>query len=73
MLYVAGLLSVFGPKGVPYVIQCLGVAAWVALLTAMWRLMRVLGADRSPALLLVGVVGLMPGSARNAVMGMENV
>jgi hypothetical protein len=72
MLYVTGLYALVGPRGVPYALQAMGIAAWAALLTGMWKLMRLLGAEHGWALALVGLVGLMPGSARNAVMGMEN-
>jgi hypothetical protein len=73
MLGVIALYAGFGPSGVPYALQFAGAAAWLVLLLAVWRLARLLGAERGWALVLVTMCGLMPGSARNAVMGMENI
>lgn len=73
MLYVTGLYWLFGPLEVPYVLQWMGAVAWATLLVGLWRAARLLGADRGWALALVVAIGLMPGSARNAVLGMENV
>jgi hypothetical protein len=73
MLFVMTLYAVFGPMTAPYALQLGCLAAWAALLLAVWRLARLFGADPRWALLLVAMAGLMPGSARNAVLGMENV
>jgi hypothetical protein len=73
MLYVAALYWLFGPMGVPYALQSLGIVAWAVLLLGVWRAALTLGAGHRWTLVIVAMVGLMPGSARNAVLGMENV
>ncbi|MFZ2586534.1 MAG: hypothetical protein WAZ18_00185 [Alphaproteobacteria bacterium] len=74
MLLVMGLMKLVGQTYAPYAMVGLGYAAWLALLVVWFGLVRnMYPAAPLLAWAMVGAVGLMPGSALNSVLGMENV
>ena len=72
MLLVAGLFRLTGPEAVPISVKWLNLASWFGLLFASHRLGRTMGLSGKWALASLLVVGLMPGSAYNATIGMES-
>jgi len=72
MWLLAGLWRVVGPELLPVAVKLLDSAVWLAFVGLVWRLaLRAVG-DRAWALAATLAVGLMPGSAYNATIGMEN-
>lgn len=73
MLIVMALLHLFGAVGAPYAMVALGVASWFALLALSFIFFNAVLGDRRWALAGVALIGFMPGSVLNSVLGMENV
>jgi hypothetical protein len=72
MWLLAGLWRVVGPEWLPVVVKLINVAAWLALVAIVWKLALSVVGHRGWALGAALAVGLMPGSAYNATIGMEN-
>jgi hypothetical protein len=72
MLLVTGVFRLMAPEAVPIAVKWLNLAGWFGLLFASYRLGRTMGLSGNWALASLLVVGLMPGSAYNATIGMEN-
>ena len=72
MLLVSGLFRLAGPQAAPICVKWLDLAGWFGLLFASHHLGRTIGLSGHWALASLLVVGLMPGSAYNATIGMEN-
>ncbi len=72
MLLVAVLFQLLPATWVPLAMKVLGYAAWYGLVALVFLLARRLIRDRSWVWTATAVAGLLPGSAYNAVIGMEN-
>jgi hypothetical protein len=73
MLFLS-LLFRLAPEGViPLLVVLLDYAGWYLLVYLTWQLLK--RATTNPILILAGtlIAGLLPGSAYNSVVGMENV
>ena len=73
MVVVMGLMKLAGQGYAPYAMVALGYGAWLGMLVMWWRLLWSLFAEPWAPWLGVAVMGLMPGSVLNSVLGMENV
>ncbi|HVS16542.1 MAG TPA: hypothetical protein VMV46_21715 [Thermoanaerobaculia bacterium] len=72
MLLVALPMRWLGAPATPLAVQVAGYLGWCLLVLLVWRVaLRLLG-DRRWALATAVVAGLVPGSAYNTVVGMEN-
>jgi hypothetical protein len=72
MWLLAGLWHVVGPALLPVTVKLLDVAAWLGFVWVVWRVALATAGQRGFALAATLAVGLMPGSAYNATIGMEN-
>lgn len=73
MLLVASLFAVIPARFVPVILVGLGYVAWYLLLLLVYKHLRRAGLERRWAVLGGVVLGLLPGTAYNSVVGMENV
>lgn len=72
MFLLAALWRLLGAAVMPYAVKLLNLAAWYGVVALTWRLGRRLGLAWGFCLAGTLSVGLMPGSAYNATVGMEN-
>src|SRR5262245_59030962 len=75
-LYMAALMpfaKLLGLSGLPYAVICLGLIGWVLLCLLVYDVARGLGIPPWHSCAAALALALMPGSARNSVLGMENV
>jgi len=73
MLLLAGLFRLFDESRVPLVITLLNYAAWYTLLGLVYLIGQRWWNSHEWALLAMFLAGILPGSAYNAVIGMDNV
>ena len=72
MLILGALFKILPASIVPVVVKALDILFWYALVGLVALLMRALSAPKPWAWLAALVAGLLPGSAYNATIGMEN-
>ena len=72
MMVVSALFKLFPSFYVPLVLKLINVAAWYALVGLVYLIARRLVASEWWALAATAVSGLLPGSAYNSTIGMEN-
>ncbi|HVS16441.1 MAG TPA: hypothetical protein VMV46_21205, partial [Thermoanaerobaculia bacterium] len=72
MLALALAMRGLGAAATPLAVQVAGLLAWWALALVVFRVALALLGDRRWALGAAAIAALIPGSAYNAVVGMEN-
>ncbi|MCH2320062.1 MAG: hypothetical protein MK384_00210 [SAR202 cluster bacterium] len=72
MMVVSALFKLFPSFYVPLVLKLINVAAWYALVGLVYLIARRLLTSEWWALAATSVSGLLPGSAYNSTIGMEN-
>ena len=72
MVVVSALFKIFPAFYVPLVLKVINVAAWYVLVGLVYLLARRVVANEWWALAAAAVSGLLPGSAYNSTIGMEN-
>jgi hypothetical protein len=72
MLLLAGLFRVLPAEVVPLAVAAINLVAWYALSATVFLVARRLGLTGTWALACACLAGLLPGSAYNALIGMEN-
>jgi hypothetical protein len=72
MLMIAALFRWLPAEAVPVAVKSINLLAWYGLCFVVFRLARRLGLQGGWEWAAVGVAGLIPGSAYNATVGMEN-
>lgn len=73
LVFVTALYKLAGPEKIPYLLIACNVVAWLATALLTRRAALLLGINPLNSTLCALAVAAMPGSVRNAVLGMENV
>jgi hypothetical protein len=73
MLWLTLIYLIFEMKQIPYVIQFLSIAIYTFTLLIFFKITLDLSKNNFCSYTMVLCFGLMPGTSRNALMGMENI